>query len=117
MQETIRDLLVTDATAQPSVHIREVAGGGVCLAGAQEQEVGSQADMAAILEQVHTAAGRHQRHSSLLFLLLARWGETAGTHVLQGTLMRATAATGMNRHSSRSHAVFTITLEQRRQVS
>ncbi len=30
--------------------------------------------------------------------------------------MRATAATGMNRHSSRSHAVFTITLEQRRRV-
>ena len=35
----------------------------------------------------------------------------------QGSLMRATAATGMNRHSSRSHAVFTITLEQRRQAS
>ena len=53
MQESIRDLLIADATAQPAVHIREVAGGGVCLAGAQEQEVGSQADMAAILEQVH----------------------------------------------------------------
>ena len=37
-------------------------------------------------------------------------------NVPQGSLMRATAATGMNRHSSRSHAVFTITLEQRRQV-
>lgn len=34
----------------------------------------------------------------------------------QGTLLRATAATGMNRHSSRSHAIFTITLEQRRMV-
>eukprot|EP00887_Chlorella_sp_A99_P003111 scaffold9.g3111.t1 len=32
----------------------------------------------------------------------------------QGSLLRATAATGMNRHSSRSHAIFTITLEQRR---
>lgn len=52
MQETIRDLLVTDASAQPTVHIREVAGGGVCLAGAREQEVGSHADMAAVLEQV-----------------------------------------------------------------
>lgn len=52
VQENIRDLLIADATAQPAVHIREVAGGGVCLAGAQEQEVGSQADMAAILEQV-----------------------------------------------------------------
>lgn len=52
MQESIRDLLVTDASAQPAVHIREVAGGGVCLAGAREQEVNSQADMAAVLEQV-----------------------------------------------------------------
>ena len=32
----------------------------------------------------------------------------------QGSLLRATAATGMNRQSSRSHAIFTITLEQRR---
>ena len=34
----------------------------------------------------------------------------------QGSLLRATAATGMNKRSSRSHAIFTITLEQRRQV-
>lgn len=34
----------------------------------------------------------------------------------QGTLMRATASTGMNKHSSRSHAIFTVTLEQRFQV-
>jgi kinesin family protein 4/21/27 len=34
----------------------------------------------------------------------------------QGTLLRATAATGMNKQSSRSHAIFTITLEQRRLV-
>ncbi|KAL4427717.1 hypothetical protein ABPG75_001806 [Micractinium tetrahymenae] len=34
-----------------------------------------------------------------------------------GTLLRATAATGMNKQSSRSHAIFTITLEQRRLVS
>ena len=32
----------------------------------------------------------------------------------QGSLLRATAATGMNKRSSRSHAIFTITLEQRR---
>eukprot|EP00775_Hariotina_reticulata_P005026 gene5026-5268_t len=36
-------------------------------------------------------------------------------HVLmQGTLMRAVASTNMNNRSSRSHAIFTITLEQRR---
>jgi hypothetical protein len=35
--------------------------------------------------------------------------------VLQaGTVRRATAATGMNKQSSRSHAIFTITLEQRK---
>lgn len=40
-QEVIRDLLASDAPAgaQPAVNIREVAGGGVCLAGAREQEV------------------------------------------------------------------------------
>ena len=73
-----------DAAAQPAVAIREAPGGGVCLAGATEREVGSLADMAAALEQ--------------------------------GSLMRATAATGMNARSSRSHAIFTITLEQKRQV-
>jgi kinesin family protein 4/21/27 len=32
----------------------------------------------------------------------------------QGTLGRATASTNMNANSSRSHAIFTITLEQRK---
>jgi kinesin family protein 4/21/27 len=36
-------------------------------------------------------------------------------HVLEeGTSLRATAATGMNKTSSRSHAIFTITIEQRK---
>ncbi|GLC45179.1 hypothetical protein PLESTB_000427200 [Pleodorina starrii] len=34
----------------------------------------------------------------------------------QGTLCRSTASTSMNNRSSRSHAIFTITMEQRRQV-
>ncbi|GLI69654.1 hypothetical protein VaNZ11_014325 [Volvox africanus] len=33
-----------------------------------------------------------------------------------GTLCRSTASTSMNNRSSRSHAIFTITMEQRRQV-
>ena len=82
-QEDIRDLLVVNGSQQ-SVHIREVLGGGVCLAGATEKEVPSKDEMAAILEQ--------------------------------GTLLRATATTGMNKRSSRSHAIFTITVEQRRQL-
>ena len=83
LQEDIRDLLVVNGSQQ-SVHIREVLGGGVCLAGATEKEVPSKAEMAALLEQ--------------------------------GTLLRATATTGMNKRSSRSHAIFTITVEQRRQL-
>ena len=42
--------------------------------------------------------------------------EAMATVLEQGSLMRATAATGMNKKSSRSHAIFTITLEQRRQA-
>ena len=36
---------------------------------------------------------------------------------MQGTRARATAATGMNQRSSRSHAIFTITLEQRARLA
>ena len=39
LNEDIRDLLVTDSSAQPVVTIREVPGGGVCLAGASDKEV------------------------------------------------------------------------------
>ena len=34
-----------------------------------------------------------------------------------GTLLRSTASTSMNSRSSRSHAIYTITVEQRRQQS
>lgn len=34
-----------------------------------------------------------------------------------GTLCRSTASTNMNRSSSRSHAIFTITVEQRRSIA
>ncbi len=42
------------------------------------------------------------------------WGMTNYLHWLQGSRCRATASTGMNQRSSRSHAIFTITVEQRR---
>ena len=64
------------------MHIREVTGGGICLAGAVEKEVATKAEMEEILRL--------------------------------GSLQRATAATGMNKQSSRSHAIFTITVEQKR---
>jgi hypothetical protein len=38
-KEDIKDLLLSDAGAHPQVSIREVVGGGVCLAGATEREV------------------------------------------------------------------------------
>jgi hypothetical protein len=62
-QEDIRDLLMQESGAQNQVQIREVVGGGVCLAGATEREVSSKEEMEAILEQ--------------------------------GSLLRATAATGV----------------------
>ena len=83
-QEEIRDLLLLDAHGGQAVHIREVPGGGICLAGATEKEVNSKEQMAELLSQ--------------------------------GTLQRATASTNMNKHSSRSHAIFTITVEQRRKL-
>lgn len=81
--DEVRDLLAGGAAPPPGgIRIREVPGQGVTLAGANEVEVGSREEMAAVLDA--------------------------------GTTLRATAATGMNRRSSRSHAIFTITIEQRR---
>lgn len=80
-KEEIKDLLSARTSKSPLVHIREVPGGGIVLAGAHEVEVTNQEDMIAVLER--------------------------------GTCLRATGATGMNQRSSRSHAIFTITVEQR----
>eukprot|EP00898_Chlorokybus_atmophyticus_P000842 jgi/Chlat1/1759/Chrsp134S02085 len=92
-KEEIRDLLtpmserVRGRPEQPVV-LRELPSGGVCLAGAREA-------------------------SSVEVCTLNDMQELLRT----GTLSRATAATGMNAHSSRSHAIFTITLEQRRHAT
>ena len=90
MQEEIRDLLVfgenqAKLNRTTSVSVREMPGGGVCLAGATEREVTTK--------------------------------EQTGELLAQGTQFRATASTNMNARSSRSHAIFTITLEQRKQVA
>ena len=81
-QDDIRDLLMHDQQGDHLVQIREIPGGGICLAGALEREVSTHEEMAEILSLA--------------------------------SLQRATAATSMNKHSSRSHAILTITLEQRR---
>eukprot|EP00889_Picochlorum_renovo_P006260 jgi/Picre1/33290/NNA_008614.t1 len=80
-KEEIKDLISVRSTHASAVHIRELPGGGIMLAGAQEIEVKNEAEMIAVLER--------------------------------GTCLRATGATGMNQRSSRSHAIFTITVEQR----
>ncbi|KAK4434246.1 Kinesin-like protein KIN-4C [Sesamum alatum] len=43
-----------------------------------------------------------------------RTKEEMASYLLQGSLSRATASTNMNSQSSRSHAIFTISMEQRR---
>lgn len=43
-----------------------------------------------------------------------RTKEEMASHLLQGSLCRATGSTKMNSQSSRSHAIFTISMEQRR---
>eukprot|EP00210_Caulerpa_lentillifera_P001544 g1482.t1 len=89
-KEEIRDLLLynenkTKMNRTTTVSVREMPGGGVCLAGATEREV----------------------HSK----------EETGELLLMGSQFRATASTNMNSRSSRSHAIFTITLEQKKQVT
>ncbi|GMH44881.1 hypothetical protein BSKO_12838 [Bryopsis sp. KO-2023] len=84
-KEEIRDLLCFENGSRPVISVREVPGGGVCLAGASEKAVRSKEETAELLEQ--------------------------------GSLARATASTGMNAQSSRSHAIFTITVEQKKQMS
>ncbi len=84
-KEEIKDLLAVRTSTSTSVHIREVPGGGIMLAGVNEVEVNNQSEMIAVLER--------------------------------GTCLRATAATGMNQRSSRSHAIFTISVEQRSAIA
>eukprot|EP00210_Caulerpa_lentillifera_P007067 g6760.t1 len=89
-KEEIRDLLVygenkAKMNRTTTVSVREMPGGGVCLAGATEREVRSK--------------------------------EETGELLMLGSQFRATASTNMNSRSSRSHAIFTITLEQKKQVS
>ena len=57
-REEFKDLLAPEGGPPAAVHIREVRGGGVCLVGAAEKEVGCKAEMAAVLEQVRGAGGR-----------------------------------------------------------
>eukprot|EP00899_Mesostigma_viride_P025575 jgi/Mesvir1/6201/Mv00884-RA.2 len=84
-KEEIRDLLDPVSSRVPGkapINIRELPGGGICLAGVKEIEVACLGEMIECLRQ--------------------------------GSLCRQTSATSMNAHSSRSHAIFSITLEQRR---
>jgi kinesin family protein 4/21/27 len=93
----VRDLLfVGDArTPRPLVTIREQQPGGGSSNGSASAGGGGVALSGAVEREVRCAA----EMAALLE---------------QGTLCRAVAATAMNERSSRSHALLTLTLEQRR---
>lgn len=86
-QEEIHDLLGTGRGPQPVVHIREVAGGGVCLAGAAEREVHSRAEMVEVLEHgtLLRATGELRRWQPLL---LGMWGGAPRIRVAAGQSRR-----------------------------
>jgi Kinesin motor domain len=90
LQEEIHDLLLAPGQPQPAISIREMPNGSMCIAGATDIDID--------LTQGSETSKRH------VFDLL-----------MQGTMSRATSMTLMNARSSRSHAVFSLTLEQRRE--
>lgn len=92
MQEEIHDLLLDGVQQQPNITLREMPNGSMCIAGATEIEV----DLSAGAE------------SSLMFVM---------NILMRGSMARATSMTMMNARSSRSHAVFSLTLEQRRDLT
>lgn len=92
VQEEIHDLLLEGVQQQPTITLREMPNGSMCIAGAKEIEV----DLAAGAE------------ASLMFVM---------NILMRGSMARATSMTMMNARSSRSHAVFSLTLEQRRDLS
>ena len=88
LQEEIHDLLLEAGSAQPAIHLRELPNGSMCVAGATEIDIDLEAGAPASRDRV-------------LSILEA------------GSMTRATSMTLMNARSSRSHAVFSVTLEQR----
>jgi kinesin family protein 4/21/27 len=91
-QEEIHDLLLEPHQQQPAISIREMPNGSMCVAGATEIEID--------LTQSHAAS-----QARVLDILMT------------GSMSRATSMTMMNARSSRSHAIFSLTLEQRRPAS
>lgn len=89
MQEEIHDLLLEGNEQQPNISLREMPNGSMCIAGAKEIEVDLSAGAAKSLEFVMSI-------------------------LLRGSMSRATSMTMMNARSSRSHAVFSLMLEQRK---
>lgn len=89
MQEEIHDLLLEGNEQQPNISLREMPNGSMCIAGAREIEVDLSAGATKSLEFVMSI-------------------------LLRGSMSRATSMTMMNARSSRSHAVFSLMLEQRK---
>jgi hypothetical protein len=89
VQEEIHDLLLESNEEQPNISLREMPNGSMCIAGAREVEVDLSRGASASLEFVMNI-------------------------LLRGSMSRATSMTMMNARSSRSHAVFSLMLEQRK---
>ena len=89
VQEEIHDLLLEGNEQQPNITLREMPNGSMCIAGAREIEVDLSAGASKSLEFVMSI-------------------------LLRGSMSRATSMTMMNARSSRSHAVFSLMLEQRK---
>jgi Kinesin motor domain len=87
-KEEIHDLLLEPGAPQPSIALREMPDSSMCVAGATEVDVDLE-------------AGGAPSKAAVLDILQ------------RGSMSRATSMTMMNARSSRSHAIFTVTLEQR----
>lgn len=130
-KEEIRDLMSTPegpAASRPPVVIREVPGSGVCLSGATEIEVQVRNIASSSLSYCFSLLYK-KTHDPICIQIHILDNDTAPTMLSmqtieelsgcleRGSLARATSRTGMNSRSSRSHAIFTVTLEQRRRVA
>lgn len=103
--EKIRDLLDEHRT-KVNLQVREDKLKGIYIADVTEEYVTSVEEL---LQVMHTGTLPFTLHATLFFSFFL----TLSTLIATGANNRATAATGMNEGSSRSHSVFTITVTQK----
>ena len=96
-------------------HLRENIKLGVYVDGLTEHSVSSARDSYEVVlpTQPPTHQQAHVRYSAYLYLVLFLLSPQVLT---TGWLNRRVASTSMNRESSRSHAVFTLTIQSKKRV-